>query len=596
MKKFLIILISMIFVTSCSVEDENNEPDLEEAKGYYITPGGLKYKLYSGGVFKINEINNYKSLFPHTIVDAVSSRIGAQIYQGLFKLDQRTLEVKNCLASSYEENEDGTVITVKLNDNVFFHDNPCFEGSKGRKMTAHDVKYSFDMLCEKRGDNNLFSLFVDRVKGARAYYESTEKNDPFAGGVPGVTVLDDITVRIELENPCSFFKKVLTHNACWIFPKEAYDKYGEDMRTKCVGTGPFVSTVFDKGKNKWVEGVQESNIRLVKNKNYWEKDENGNQLPYLDVVKVTFSKDKKTELANFRKGNLDMVWVLPVEDMQDAVANFEEVEKGNSTEFEYQQKNGLTIQYYSFLTTSPVFSDVRVRKAFNYAIDREALVKYTLQGEGDPALHGLIPKFKEYDNSVIEGFSFDKDKAKKLLKEAGYPNGNGFPSIKLHVNQDGTNNIVIAESIQHMLKENLGIDLKIEAYASNNVLIERFQYGKTDFFRTAWVADYPDPENFLKLFYSKTMPADPSERSFPNTARFSNEDFDRSFEIATSSMDSLTRLVNYQKCDSILVAEAAFMPLYYEQYIRMLQKNIRAFPINGMEYRDLSRVFISKDE
>jgi peptide/nickel transport system substrate-binding protein len=586
MKKVLIVIFSIIFVTSCNVEEKNTDPPLKKANGYWISPGGLKYKLYSGGIFKINEINNFKSLFPHSIVDAVSARIGSQIYQGLFKLDQRTLEVKKCLASSYEENDDGTVITIKIHDNIFFHDNPCFKGSKGRNMTAHDAKYAFDMLCEKRGDNSLFSLFVDRVKGARDYYESTVAKDPLVGGVPGITVLDDYTIKIELEQPCSFFKKVLTHNGCWIFPREAYDKYGEEMRVKCVGTGPFVAKDIKDG----------SYVRLVKNKTYWEKDVHGNQLPYLDVVKITFSKDKKTELANFRKGNLDMVWVLPVEDMQDAVANFAEVERGNSTEFEYQQKNGLTIQYYSFLTTSNIFSDKRIRMAFNYAIDREALVKYTLQGEGEPALHGLIPKFKEYDNSVIDGFTFDKDKAKKLLKEAGYPNGNSFPAISLHVNQDGTNNIVIAEAIQHMLKENLGIDLKIEALASNNLLIERFQYGKTDFFRTAWVADYPDPENFLKLFYSKTIPNNPNERSFPNTSRFSNADFDNSFEIATTSMDSLTRITNYQKCDSILIAEAAFLPLYYEQYIRMLQKNIMAFPINGMEYRDLSRVFISKDE
>ncbi len=586
MKKVLILIVSIIFVSSCNVKEDNNTPVLEKANGYFISPGGLKYKIYSGGVFRINEVKDFKSLFPHSIVDAVSSRIGSQIYQGLFKLDQRTLEVKNCLATSYDENEDGTILTIKLHDNVYFHDDPCFSGSKGRKMTAYDVKYSLDMLCDKRPDNSLFSLFLDRVKGAREYHESTLNKDPLVGGVPGITVLDNFTIKIELKKPCSFFKKILTHNGCWIFPKEAYEKYGEDMRVKCVGTGPFLVKVIDEGNH----------IFLKKNKNYWEQDQHGNQLPYLDGVKITFSKDKKTELANFKKGNLDMVWVLPVEDMQDAIANFKEVQRGNSTKFEYQQKNGLTIQYYSFLNTSDVFSDVRVRKAFNHAIDRESLVKYTLQGEGDPALHGLIPKFKEYDNSVIAGFEFDKNKAKKLLKDAGYPNGNGFPTIKLHVNQDGTNNIVIAEAVQHMIKESLGIDLKIEAYASNNVLIERFQYGKTDFFRTAWVADYPDPENFLKLFYSKTIPNGANERSFPNTSRFRNNDFDESFEIATSSMDSLTRLKSYQKCDSILIANAAFLPLYYEQYIRMLQKNIRAFPINGMEYRDLSRVFISNEE
>ena len=116
--------------------------------------------------------------------------------------------------------------------------------------------------------------------------------------------------------------------------------------------------------------------------------------------------------------------------------------------------------------------------------------------------------------------------------------------------------------------------IKDKAYASNNVLIERFQYGSV--FQNNLGCRLSDPENFLKLFYKTGQWI--HQRGHFQIQQSSNEDFDRSFEIAASSMDSLARLVNYQKCDSILVAEAAFMPLYYEQYIRMLQKNIRAFP------------------
>ena len=585
MKQYLALLFSLILLASCSSSSDDNNSDFNdvvEAKGYYFE-GDKKFKIFNGGIFRLNEVEDFKNLFPQSTIDGVSNRIGAQVYQGLLKLNQRTLKVENCLAKSFQENDQGTLLTFSLHDNVFFHDDPCFEDGTGRKFSAYDVKYCFDMLCESRADNLLFELFDGRVKGAREYFDSTVDGNPLGGGVSGIKVIDSLNISIELEGPCSFFKKVLTHNGCWIFPKEAYQEYGANMRAKCVGTGPFL---IDKVK----EGTQ---VRLVKNKNYWEKDENNNELPYLDVVKITFTKDKKTELANFRKGNLDMIWQLPVDEMKAVLVSLEEAKNGGNPEFQYQQKPGLSVQFYCFLNSSKIFNDVNVRKAFNYAIDRKTLVRYTLQGDGMPALHGLIPDFKEYDNDEIEGFNFDVNKAKQYLSLAGYPNGKGFPASTLQINEGGSTNVILAEAIQNMLKENLGVEVAIEPLPFPT-LLERFTNGKSDFWRTSWLADYPDPENFLKLFYGKTVPDDPNEKSFPNAARFKNKDFDAFFEKALASVDPKEQLENYQKCDKILIEQAAFMPIYYAEYIRLLNLNVRAFPQNGMEYRDLSRVFISR--
>lgn len=586
MKKLTIALVSIALFSSCGGggNDKPEQQNIRKAEGYY-KEGDKKYKINYGGIFRMNEVSDFKSLHPHAMVDVVSSHIGNQIFQGLFKLNQKTLATEPCLAKSYEVNDDATVWTFKLHDNVFFHDDPCFEGGKGRKITANDFKYCFDKLCEAYPDNKLFSMFKDRVEGASEYYESTKNGDPLAGGVSGVRVIDDYTLEINLTQPFSSFDQVLSYNCGYIFPKEAFDKYGSDLRVHPIGTGPFK---VDKIK----EGVQ---VRLVRNDNYWETDEHGNQLPYLDVIKITFTKDKKTELSNFKRGNLDMVYQLPVDELSEVMVDLEEAMNGGNQDFQYQQKDGLATQFYCFLDIDPIFKDVNVRKAFNYAIDRETLVKYTLQGEGDPAIHGIVPNFHGYNNETIDGFEFNPDLAKKYMNQAGYPGGEGFPELTLFINESGSKNTSLAENIQKMLSDNIGVTVKVEPLQFP-VLIERFTNGQIPFWRMAWVADYPDPENFLKLFYGKTVPEENDQPSYPNVARYKNPEFDSRFEKALSSTDKEMKDRLYHECDSILIADAAFMPIYYDEYIRLLQLNVRAFPQNAMEYRDLTRVFFSDNE
>jgi oligopeptide transport system substrate-binding protein len=556
--------------------------ELKPAEGYFMD-GDKKVKIYYGGIFRMNEVESFKNLFPHAMIDAVSFRIANQVYQGLYKLDQKSLLPVNCLAESETVSEDAKIWTFKIRKGVFFHDDACFSGGKGREVTAKDVKYCFDMLCEARPDNQLAELFTARVVGAQEYYDATKGGSKPKDGVKGIELVDDYTIKITLISSYSGFNSLLAHNACYIFPKEAYDKYGNEMRTKCVGTGPFYIDAIEEG----------TQVRMLRNPNYWEVDENGNKLPYLDIVKITFTKDKKSELANFRQKNLDMVWKLPVDEMDAVLVDLDNAMNGGNTEFKYQQINGLAIQFYAFNSNSTVFNDVKIRKAFNHAIDREALVKYTIKGEGEPADHGLVPKFFGYDNSVIEGFNYDPDLAKKMLAEAGYPNGKGFPKVTLLINEGGSTNTILAEGIHNMIKENLGVELDIEILQFP-VLLERITTGQADFWRTAWLADYPDPANFLALFYGKNVPADPNAYSFPNSSRYKNATFDSYYEKAMASLDDEERMSYYQKCDSILIADAAFIPLYYDQYIRLIQQDIVGFPINAMEYRDLSRVFKSK--
>lgn len=579
MKLFKSIILGLslgALISSCGGggQDGPQGEVLKEAEGYY-QEGDKKFKIYYGGIFRINEVDNFKSLFPHALIDAVSTRISTQIYQGLYKFDQRTLEPVNCIAESQEVSPDAKVWTFKIRKGVFFQDDACFSDGKGRELTAKDVKYCFDLLCSNYSGNTNYELFTQRILGARDYYDGKAKE------VSGIKIIDDYTIEITLNSPFSGFNSLLAHPACMLFPKEAFDQYGADgMAKKAVGTGPFLVDEISEG----------TQVRLKRNPNYWEKDEHGNQLPYLDIVKITFTKDKKSELSNFRKKNLDMIWKLPVDEMETVLSSLEDAKKGGNPEFKYQQVNGLNVQFYAFNALSPAFQDIRVRKAFNLAVDREGLIKHTLKGENEPAEHGLVPKFGKYDNSDVPGFTFNADEAKKLMAEAGYPNGKGFPELTLYINEGGSINTIVATALQNQLKENIGVNVKIEPLQFD-ILIERFATGKTDFTRTSWIADFPDASNFLWLFYGKNVPADPNAKSLPNFSRYKNPVFDEYLEKGMSSIDEAEQMKYYNLCDSILVADAAFLPLYHDQYIRLVQNNVVGFPINAMEYRDLTRVF-----
>lgn len=574
MKKLFSVLIGSALLISCGGGRKGDKLVLREAKG------DANY----GGIFKINEVEDFKNLFPLSINDITSHHIASSMYQGLLKLDQATLEVVPCLAESFESNEDATRFTFHIRKGVKFHEDECFGGA-AREVKASDFKYCFDRICTASGDNKVYWLFKDKVKGANEYYESTGKGGaPAAGGVSGIKVIDDYTLEIELNYSFSAFPKIIAHSGCWVYPKEAYEKYHDDMRTKTVGTGPFV-----------IKNIRDGQMVLLeRNENYWEVDEWGNQLPYLQGVKYTFHKEKKLELMEFRKKNLDMVWKLPVEEVPSVLGSMEEAQRGGNVDFDIQIVDALSIQFYAFLNQGEIFKDKRVRQAFNYAIDREKLIDYTLQGEGTAATYGFVPPFGKYPADQVKGYEFNPDKARQLMREAGFPNGNGFPEVTLQLNSGGTTNELLAEAIQSMLKENLNVKINLDVMPLNQ-LIENFESAKADFWRSAWVADYPDPENFLNLFYGRHVPASLEEKSYINFTRYVSPEFDEAYEKALRTTDEKERMELFAKCDQIIIDDAVVMPIYYDNYIRLLQTNVKNFPINAMEYRDLSRVYFAKE-
>lgn len=563
----LLLFVSAVMLIGCQTTSE--EIEIQRRFG----EGGIQY----GGVFSVNEIEDFGSLYPLNITDVTGHRIVNQVYEGLLKLNQETLELVPGLAESYTVDESGIRYTFKLRRGVYFHDDESFPEGKGREVKAQDVKYSLDRVCKASANNVAWSYLVDRIAGSRDYYDlSLEGNEP-KSGVEGIRVIDDYTLELVLEYPFPSMLKILTLPACYVYPPESVERYAENLRIRGVGTGPFRFKTVKEGEV----------VILERNHNYWGKDELGNQLPFLDAIKYTFIKEKSTELMEFKKGNLDMVFDLPSEEVS-RIRN--SMESGEPQDYQFQAIPSMVIQYYSFQHKSDLFGDINVRKAFNYAVDRNQLVTYALQSKGYPANAGIVPPcFPDYDTKKIEGFEFNPDKARQYLEKAGYPNGEGFPVLTLQLNYGGSTNVQVAEVIQKMLEETLNINIEL-TLVPRAQHFERVETGKALFWRDGWSADYADPENFLTLFYGKLVPGSLAEKSYVNSVRYQNEEFDRVFEAAMRETNPERRIELFQKADQIVVNDAAIIPLYYEEGVRLLQDDVSNFPINAMEYRDFSEV------
>ena len=576
MKKLIYLLIgATVILSSCGGDSENTNTNNQVAKG------GVKY----GGVFKMNETEDFKSLYPLNVTFSIEQRITNQIYEGLLKFDQEDLSIIPSLAEKWEVNEDATSFTFHIRKGVKFHDDNCFDGGKGREVKAADFKYCFDRICVSDPSNQMYWLFKDKVKGANEYHEATNNKKSIEGGVSGVTVVDDYTIKIDLNYSFAGFLNIMSHASTVVYPKEAVETYGLDMRINAVGTGPFR-----------VKKIKESEtVILDRNPNYWKSDKHGNQLPYLDGLKFSFNKEKKAELLEFKKGNLDLVFRLPLEMIGDVVGELEDAKKGANKPYIMQVVPALSVYYLGFQHKLEPFNNIDVRKAFNYAIDRESIVTYTLQGEGRPALHGIVPPFKGYDYENVKGYEFDPGKAKEHMAKAGYANGNGFPEITLQINPGGGDrNVQIAEVVQNMLNENLGIKIKIEQmqFAQHT---ENLETGKAKFWRAGWIADYPDPENFLNLIYGGHVPDELSTKAYINPMRYQSSAFDSLFDIALREVDDAKRFELFRQVDQQSVDDAAIMPIFYDENTRLIQIYVKNFPSNSMEYRDMTEVYFDHD-
>lgn len=565
MKKIFGLIVGLILISSCSESEEKQR----------VAVGGPRY----GGEFRFMSSEKISDLLPANATDVYNQRVTNQIFETLLKIDPKDYSVQPLLAESYTVSADQKEYTFSIRKGVYFHDDACFSANQGREITAEDVKFSLEFACSGLPENETSGLLISRIKGAKEFNAKTKKS---LGNnhVSGIKVLNSQTVSIELEDVCVTFDKILTHSNLAIFPQEAYDKYGKKLGKHPVGTGPFKLKTWTNDK-----------IELERNDNYWRKDIHGNQLPFLDKIILTYSTDKKEELLAFRAQKIDLVTELPVEEIDNVLGTLEEAQAGKNVKHRMDAVSSLSLTYFGFKHDVAPFSDVKVRKAFNIALDRDDLVDNWMRGEGYAMNNGFVPPIEGYSSEKVRGFKQNVEQAKALLAQAGYPNGKNFPEVTLYVNaKQGSVIHELAKGVKAQLKQNLNVDIQIYV-CSIEEREAAIKSGKALMWRSGWVADYPDAENFLDLFYSKNTQSSVSAVSL---MKYKNPQFDELFKASLKEKDANKRDNLLVKCDQIIVDDAVVMPLMNDDFFTMIHSKFREFSSNSMEILDFSTIFIKE--
>ena len=503
-------------------------------------------------VFRYNEHSNIATLDPAFASNPQLIWPTNQLFNSLVRLDDE-LNIQPDIAKNWTFNDSTLTYTFNLRNDVYFHKSKVFAGSykdSTRNVTAQDFEYSFNRL-------------LDEKVAARGSWVLNNVDHFYAE--------NDSTFSIQLNQPFPAFLGLLSMRFCSVVPKEAIDYYGNDFRSNPVGTGPFKFKF-------WEENVK---LVLRRNPDYFETDEFGNQLPYLEAVAITFLPDKQSEFLQFVQGKLDFVSGLDNSYKDEIVSTKGKLQEKYKNQVNLITSPYLNTEYLGFFMDSPTseIQSKKIRQAINYGFDRVKMITYLRNGMGIPAVHGFIPKGLPGFNNM-EGYTYQPEKAKELVLQYIEESGNNNPSIAI-----GTNSqyLDLCEFIQREL-ENIGIQVEIDVLPPST-LRQMKSSGELAIFRASWIADYPDAENYLSLFYGENFTP-----NGPNYAHFKNNVYDSLYVASLSLSNIKERKLLYEKMDSIIIEEAPVVPLYYDMAVRFVSKKVSGLGINPQNFLVLKRV------
>ncbi len=520
------------------------------------------------------EINN---LFPLFATDLYSHRVGSQIFEPLLRLDPITNEVVGHLAKKTEISGDNKKIKLFLREDVYFHEDPCFSNNPN-KLTAFDVKFCLDFACSNNSLNNAGKILSEKIVGGEEHYSQSSKK--IGKGVSGIKIINDYCIEINLKEPYVNFQKLLTSASYGMFSKIAFDYYGKKIVNHPIGTGPFI----------YGERNQKQLI-LNYNPHYWKKDRYGNHLPYLNALKIKVSENKKTEFDLFRKREIDVVFEVPSESLNFLLGSLQDAQNGSTISHRVLVSPGTSMAYLGFNTTRMPLSNINVRMAIDYMINRDILCNTILNGDGSPALHGFAPTSSYYNNPLIPMRQYDIEKAKKLLEKDGYKNGKKFPPLKMFI--AGTKESASLKWGQYIcdeLRNTLGINVEILTgdFAAREKAIAK---NEIDIWSVGWVPDYPDPESYFSLFYNRSKLPGFEASIFPY---LSSEYYNQCYYSATIERNVEKRQGLFNSCDSILRSEAIILPILIDDFVAIINLRVRNFKLNPLGIVDFSTVYIKE--
>jgi oligopeptide transport system substrate-binding protein len=499
-----------------------------------------------GGTYRRPLGNNPSTLDPALIADTYGFTVAQQIFDGLVQYDG-SLSITPALAESWKASRDGLSWTFQLRKGVKFHNS--------REVTADDAVYSFTRILDPKTNSKAAEVFL-KVRGAKDFVEGRVKT------VEGLRALDRYTLQIELTEASAPFVSTLAIGYAKIVPREAVEKLGTTLGSNPVGTGPF----------KFSRWRKDQEIVLEANQEYYAGR------PYLDQLEYKIFPGTQTDamFAKFELGELEDT-VIPVAELDRVQGN---------TRYQLARRPILGTLFFGINTTQGPLSNRLVRQAMVFAVDRESLLRdirksrlKAAQGFLPPGTYGYDPQFQPYP--------FDPMRAKSLLARAGYPDGKGLPTFQVWSSVKSSDVEREHEALQRYLAD-VGIRVEFQYNTSWPSFNSQLYEGNYPIFRYGWVADVPEPDNFLyRLFYSQSR---------NNLTRYRNEHVDRVLERARAEQVYGKRIELYRQAERLIMEDAPVIPWNYYSYERLFQRYVQSIEISalGDPYIPMRKIWLAK--
>jgi oligopeptide transport system substrate-binding protein len=460
------------------------------------------------------------TLDPQLSGDATSAEYVVEIFSGLVTFDQNMNLIPD-LAERWEVSNQDTVYTFYLRQDAHFHN--------GKPVRAQDFKWSFERACDFQTRSTTADTYLGDIIGCR------DKLRGNATEVEGVQVIDDYTLRITIDQPLVYFLDKLTYPVAYVLDQENVERGGRTWTDNPNGTGPFKLAEFNFGES----------IVLERNEDYYRE-------PKPQLERINFILSGGSRMVMYEQGDLD---ITPV-----GLNDIERVtDPTNPLNQELHTVDSLGVFYIGLNAKQPPFDDVKVRQAFNYALDRQRIIDVVYK-KTVPVAWGIVPPtMPGYSNPDLKPLEYDPQKAQELIAESKYGDVSEFPDITFHVLGSGGATGRVIEAIVASYQENLGLTIEVQQTDWATFLSDLHRPDNPDQMwggEAGWIADYPDPHDFLDVLFRCG--------SQQNNTNYCNPEVDKLLDQAAAEENPDKRQELYRQVEQTVVDEAAWVPLFFE--------------------------------